>query len=305
MDKPLVTIVIPYFNKEKTIIRALSCIYNQTYTNWELILIDDCSKKPINEIVTILDNNVTILKNEQNIGPGPTRQRGLDIAKGEFVAFLDADDWWSNDFLFESIKTLQLDIDLKYAGSWSISETRYKDRTELRRYSDLNLEDIRKTILKYPRPWQTGSILWRRKMCGYWGDLSTNQDYFFELTSALKNNRLVKINKVLYFVDQTQGNHRIDLVSKEKQLSNTFNLYSYLHNNQLKSLDFFSRQLLLNRQIRAMLKIAEQGSNSDYKAIFWKKIENQYPLSKILLRSVVGLKITHKLLQNSPFKIYT
>jgi glycosyltransferase involved in cell wall biosynthesis len=71
---------------------------NQTYSNWELILIDDASDVPLMEIFHTEDKRIQIHSNELNLGPGPTRQRGLDIAKVECVAFLDADDWWKPVF---------------------------------------------------------------------------------------------------------------------------------------------------------------------------------------------------------------
>ncbi len=300
----MITIIIPYFNKNNTIQRSVKSVLNQTYSNWELIIIDDASEIPLTEIFQIEDKKIQILSNEQNLGPGPTRQKGLDIAKGEFVAFLDADDWWNEHFLSKCYSALKKYGENEYAGTWCISETKYIDRTVLRRYAEMEHHNIRETILKYARPWQTGSILWRKSCCGYWGNLSTNQDYFFEITSSVNCNSLLKINEVMYFVDQTQGNHRNDIVTSLKQRENTFQLYSFIAREHKKLLDWENKVLLFHRQVRALLKITEVLKEKNLSKKYWLDLEYSFVLTKLFFRSKIMLKISHKVLQNSPYKIY-
>jgi glycosyltransferase involved in cell wall biosynthesis len=301
----LISVIIPYFNKQSTINRSVESVFNQTYCNWELFIVDDCSEIPLINVLKYSDPRIIILSNKSNAGPGPTRQRGLELASGKFVAFLDADDWWDKDFLIEMLNPL-LNQKQHTAGSWCISKTTFSDRILLRQYSDLDHTDIREAILKYPRPWQTGSILWRREYCGNWGDLSTSQDYYFELSTSKQNNKLVKVPKVLYFVDQTQGNHRIDLINKARILDNTFQLFSFFHNNFKFELSFFYRIVLFNRVIRSLLKIQESELFSPLqKDNYWGCFKSMYFISSYCMqRNLILLKITNKILQNSPFKIY-
>lgn len=87
MDKGLVSIIIPYFNKKYTLQRSIDSILYQTYKNWEIIIIDDNSDIPLLRNFQFNDDRITVLTNDRNLGPGPTRQIGLNCAKGEFVSF--------------------------------------------------------------------------------------------------------------------------------------------------------------------------------------------------------------------------
>ena len=269
-----------------------------------MINLDDCSEIPLINVVKYKDPRIKILSNQNNVGPGPTRQKGLEIAKGEFVAFLDADDWWDENFFVELLNPL-LNQKQKTAGSWCISKTTFSDRTLLRRYSDLDHTKIRETILNYPRPWQTGSILWRSEYCGNWGNLSTSQDYFFELSTSKQNNKLVKVPKVLYFVDQTQGNHRGDIVDKGRIIKNTYELFSFFYDEFKSDITLYYRIILFHRVIRNLIKIQESILfTQDEKDTFWQDFEAKYVFFGYCLnRKFILLKITHKILQKSFFKI--
>ena len=273
-ENNLVSVIIPYFNKVTTIERAVDSVINQYHSNWEIIIVDDCSKIKLSKLERWKNYNITILYNEINLGPGPSRQKALDLSKGEYVAFLDADDWWDSEFIEASI---QVNLNYpEYAGSWSVSKVTYKDRIELRRYSQFDFEFIRETILQYPRPWQTGSILWKRQFCGSWGNLSTSQDYYFELSSSNLNNKLKKIDKILYFVDQTQGNHRIDLIKKFDTNVNTLNLFIYFKQNFKKTVSLKYRILLFHRILRSTLKVLETLPEQLEAKVFWVQFEKQY-----------------------------
>jgi glycosyltransferase involved in cell wall biosynthesis len=301
-QNPLVSVIIPYFNKETTIERSVDSVINQTHNNWEIIIVDDCSKIKLEKYAKWENYNITVLYNETNLGPGPTRQKALDISKGEYVAFLDADDWWEHEFIEASVNTNLNYPD--YAGSWAVSKVNFKDKTEIRRYTQFDFELIRETILQYPRPWQTGSILWKRHFCGTWGNLSTSQDYYFELTSSLLNNKLKKIDKILYFVDQTQGNHRTDLVKQFDTNVNTYHLFLFFYDNLKSLISFRYRIILFHRIVRSLLKIEEKKSNNNDTRSYWKDFENNYMIGYCFFRSKFLLKLAHYVLQKTSFKFH-
>lgn len=92
----LVSIIMPSYNTATYIAASIKSVLAQTYTNWELIIIDDCSTDNTDEIVKpfLTDKRIKYLKNKQNSGAAITRNRALREAKGKWIAFLDSDDLW-------------------------------------------------------------------------------------------------------------------------------------------------------------------------------------------------------------------
>lgn len=106
-----VSVIMPVYNAEKYLKRAIESVLNQTYTNLELILINDASTDNSKEICmeySKKDSRTVLLENNsENHGPGPTRNIGLDYATGEYVYFMDADDWADNNLLECAVDRIQ------------------------------------------------------------------------------------------------------------------------------------------------------------------------------------------------------
>jgi len=101
----LVSIIMPSYNTAGYIGDAIDSVIAQTYTNWELIIIDDCSTDNSNEIInSYKDSRIVLLKNEKTKGAALARNYGLREAKGRFVAFIDSDDTWVSDKLEKQVK---------------------------------------------------------------------------------------------------------------------------------------------------------------------------------------------------------
>ncbi len=90
---PKVSVIMPVYNGEKYLREAIDSILNQTFSDFEFIIINDASKDNTEEIIkSYKDNRIIYLKNEKNLGVAGTLNRGIDIAKGEYIARMDADD---------------------------------------------------------------------------------------------------------------------------------------------------------------------------------------------------------------------
>lgn len=114
----IVSIIMPVYNSGKSAIFSINSVVSQTYSNWELIIIDDCSSdNSIDLIESYFLNNprIHIIKNNRNVGPLVSRNRGISIAKGIYIAFLDQDDLWTRDKLEIQIIYMQENlIDFSY-----------------------------------------------------------------------------------------------------------------------------------------------------------------------------------------------
>ena len=97
MTKDLISIIVPYYKKKKYILKTINSILNQSYNNFEIIIVyDDENLSDLGYLEELFKSKkkIRILKNSQTIGAGFSRNRGIENAKGEFIAFIDADDTW-------------------------------------------------------------------------------------------------------------------------------------------------------------------------------------------------------------------
>ena len=118
--EPLVSIITPLYNSEKYIGGTIESVLNQTYKNWEMLIVDDCSKddgvKIVNEYV-LKDKRIKLFRNEKNEGVSFARNKALDLAQGKYIAFLDSDDLWKKEKLEKQISFMEKNnIDLSYTG---------------------------------------------------------------------------------------------------------------------------------------------------------------------------------------------
>jgi teichuronic acid biosynthesis glycosyltransferase TuaG len=98
----LVSVIIPYFKKKKFIFKCINSILNQTYQNFEIIIVNDelsVESKLILKNILIKDSRIKIINNKKNLGPGLSRNVAIKKSKGKFLAFLDADDEWNRNKL--------------------------------------------------------------------------------------------------------------------------------------------------------------------------------------------------------------
>lgn len=110
INEPLVSIITPLYNCEKYIEETIQSVINQTYKNWEMIIIDDCSKDngvKIVEKYQKLDDRIKLYRNETNLGGAGTRNKCIEKAKGKYIAFLDSDDLWKNEKLKKQINFME------------------------------------------------------------------------------------------------------------------------------------------------------------------------------------------------------
>lgn len=118
----LVSIIMPSYNTAEYIEESIISVLNQTYSNWELLIVDDCSTDDTDRIVNqyLSDERIKFYRNEKNSGAAYSRNRALREAKGRWIAFLDSDDLWLSDKLEKQIEYMK-------SNNISFSYTNYSE----------------------------------------------------------------------------------------------------------------------------------------------------------------------------------
>jgi glycosyltransferase involved in cell wall biosynthesis len=118
----LISIIMPSYNTGAEIADTIRSVQAQTYSNWELIIVDDCSKDDTDAVVaSFSDPRIRYFKNEKNSGAAVSRNRALRLAKGRYIAFLDSDDLWKP-------QKLQVQLDFMKKHGYAFTYTDYRIR---------------------------------------------------------------------------------------------------------------------------------------------------------------------------------
>jgi glycosyltransferase involved in cell wall biosynthesis len=118
-ERPIISAIVPAYNAEKTIAATIQSVLNQTFQNWELLIVDDGSTDRTLEIASSFSDSRIQVISCPHRGSNPTRNAGLKQARGDYAAFLDADDLWSDDKLMAQYQALKANPNAAVAYSWN------------------------------------------------------------------------------------------------------------------------------------------------------------------------------------------
>lgn len=107
---PLISIVMPAYNAARTIRQSINSVQAQTFSDWELLVVDDCSIDETYSVVreyANLDKRINLIQQPKNAGPARARNTALHVAKGRYIAFLDSDDCWLSQKLDRQLRFMQ------------------------------------------------------------------------------------------------------------------------------------------------------------------------------------------------------
>lgn len=216
-DQPLVSIIMPAYNCESFIQDALDSVIAQTYPVWEVIVVDDCSTDNTAQVVKVYarqDSRIRYMSLETHSGTAISRNKGIALAGGKYLAFLDSDDIWFPQKLERQLRFMQ-------QNGYTFTCTAYKKIDE--KGSDLNIiipvlpESDYKTLLKTSAG--NSTVIYNAEVLGKFTipDIKKRNDYVMWL-------QVIKKAKKLYGLNEPLGCHRIRTGSLSK---NKFSLISY------------------------------------------------------------------------------
>lgn len=228
MTLPLISVIVPVYNVEKFLFKCIDSICSQTYSDWELILVDDGSKdesKDICDRYARQDDRIKVIHKE-NGGVSSARNVGLKRAKGEYICFIDSDDWVAPTFL-EDFKVKENKADLYISGAlYDIYGEVYSHKKYESNYSatvkDICNEFIRQKLIENGYPWgklfRTAII--RQYEMEFNQELTINEDHLFVLQFYANINSL--------FITSTAGYHYTVFDNSGRKLSSKRNTYMEL-----------------------------------------------------------------------------
>ncbi len=214
----LISVIICTYNRVGLLGRSIQSVLSQTYTNLELLIIDDCSADDTGEFVKkISDERIRYYRNEKNMGIAASRNRGASLAKGEYLAFQDDDDEWKPEKLARLMEVWK-----KEAEAGGETETGkeaaviYHEMQEQGKNTfipsrdippEWKSKDIFRHMLLYPMIGATASLI--RKSCldelgGFNAELKSIEDYEFYLRVA-KKYRILFVGEPLMIIYDTPG----------------------------------------------------------------------------------------------------
>ena len=190
----LISIIIPVYNNEEWFERCINSVINQTYKNLEIIIINDCSTDDVEDIIfkyKKLDSRIIYMKNDKNKGVGYSRNRGLEISKGNYIYFLDSDDYIEKD----AIESLYSNI--KPTDTYCCMLAGFKEVAGVRKEAHRKIEDLE--LLKSP---SVCVRLFNKRMIEKSGilfsDIKVGEDLEFVFKLLIYNNNVSYVDKALF-----------------------------------------------------------------------------------------------------------
>ncbi len=266
---PLISIIMPSYNKGRYLADAINSVISQTYQNWELIVVDDVSNDNSFETLNAFaekDIRIKFYINSKNKGANFSRNFGLSIAKGDFIIFLDAD-----DILFQDCLKNRLDKIEKSNLDFCVFTMQIFNKTigDLKNNWDPETKTPLINFLSHRLPWQTMQPIWKRSFLiginGFDEDFKRLQDVELHTRALLNNNVNFKLFNTLpdcflRIDDERKNFNSIDFLNKwidsSEQYCNKFeklvpaNYKKYLHGTIFRSY----QQILLYYKLNKITK---------------------------------------------------
>ena len=221
----LVSVIMPYYNKKNYFLKSINSALKQTYTNIEILIIyDDQNRDDLEYIENCIknDSRVKIIFNDNNKGAAYSRNKAISLARGEYIAFLDCDDYWETN-------KIEIQLNFMLTHGYDFSHTTY----QVINYEEKIVRTIRaQETLKYKKLLKScdiglSSVILKHKLLSdmKFPELKTKEDFVLWLNLAKKSVNLVGLDKPLMFWRQTPNSLSGSISQKLKDAFKVYHLY--------------------------------------------------------------------------------
>lgn len=249
MKKPLVSVITPSYNAERFIGESIQSVLNQTYDNWEMIIVDDKSTDNTVEIVQKFidqDARIRIIRLQENSGSAIARNTAIDQALGKYIAFLDSDDVWLPEKLSKQVQFME---ENNLTFSFTKYVRMYEDGTLTNGYSKVPKKITYEKLMKHC---VIGclTVMLNREAIGNerMVNIRTRQDYAFWLTLLRKGHTAYGLDEVLSKYRLVENSISSNKLKVAKQ---NWNLYRHIEGHTfIKAAWYFSHYA-----IRSVLQV--------------------------------------------------
>ncbi|MCL6533901.1 MAG: glycosyltransferase [Armatimonadetes bacterium] len=207
MATPVVSVITPAYKAARYIGQAIESVQAQTLKDWEMIIVDDASPDETVEVVKryLDDPRIKLLQNEQNMGAGYTRNRALDTAQGEWIAVLDADDWYAPERLEKLVRfarewdaQMVADLSVRLAEDGTVLGVRWSPNAP--NPNKPRVYTAEEVIRAHP---SFEPVIWRQfieeKQIRYQVHIKKSQDYAFQTEILIKGARFALLPEPMYY----------------------------------------------------------------------------------------------------------
>nr|WP_302111009.1 glycosyltransferase [uncultured Acetatifactor sp.] len=223
---PKVSVIMPLYNAERFVKKAIDSILQQTYKDFEFIIIDDCGQDSSIDIVSsISDSRIRILSNDRNRGIAFSRNRGLDVCRGEYIALMDDDDLASLDRFEKEVDYLETHMDIDVVGG------NYCHIDENDKILHILPEPLRnpryiKAALLFFDPIGNGTTMFRREFVmknniRFQDNCLGMEDYLFWVDCSLHGN-ITNINELMLYWRQVNNETKKMITYRKNERAECF-----------------------------------------------------------------------------------
>lgn len=268
----MISVIIPLYNKENCIKRTIESVINQTYTNWECIVIDDGSNDNSSEVLKEINDDRIVYIYQENKGVSSARNNGVLKSKGEWIVFLDADDY----LLPNALATL-IDIVTKYNCKCGAANFNMEINNSFKLYSDL-----KEGIVKQPfKEWhksnfcpRTGAAIFKRDIAiTYMHPENISRFEDLQMLFNIMKNHLFSYSDIPVMVYTCDNKGLSNYCKNPKK--------DYITNVQLSNTKFYERLIIADIAVNAYIYAPNYRRFLNNKILYYTIL---YVIKKILIR---------------------